>query len=333
MPAWHGIGTVDGVERTAAGALDIIGDYKVMLAPLVTKSKLQSTGEQFDVSQNAILRAPLPEDPQVKVFGVVSPDYVLIDPRTFANLLDEHVGRPVDTMMALRDGKLMVATFRLPTIDVAGEENVPYLAVGNWASGSDANVAMLTVTRVVCMNTWRAASKDATESKRFVHDATIKPRMGAWLSGVIGRAESKLAAAKDMAETLAAFKLTERAQLDTVLAAAYPKPEAPDVSDLAKDIQEERLARYEVATKVTDERRATVDELFHGLGTGMRTKACWGTGWGLYQAVCEVEDYRKGAAGSGLSSAVLFGERGATKDRALASLSSLVTIAGHRDTF
>ena len=58
MPAWHGKGTIDNESRTAAGALEIIGSYRVMLAPLVTRFPLKSTGAQFDVAQNAILRGP-----------------------------------------------------------------------------------------------------------------------------------------------------------------------------------------------------------------------------------------------------------------------------------
>jgi hypothetical protein len=325
LPAWHGRGTTDNVERSAIDALSVIGgSYKVTLAPLVTRSPLKSTGAQFDVQQNAILRQPLPEDPQIRVFGVVSPDYVLIDPQTFAILLDEHVARPVDTFMALRDGKLMVATFKLDSFSVLGDQTDNYLAVGNWASGSDANTALLTSVRVVCMNTWRMAERNATESKRFVHDSTLKHRMAAWLGGVVDRASRKLEASRTVAEALATFRLANRQQFDSVLSAAYPKPQLPDVSDLPKPVQEERLGRYEIATRVVDERRATAEELFRGAGIGMRSKATFGTLWGAYQAVCEVEDYRKGAQGDGLASAVLFGERGATKDRALAACQTLV---------
>jgi hypothetical protein len=323
-PAWHGKGTVDGDECDARESLRRIGNYKVVMAPLVTASKLQSTGEQFDVQQCAILRQPLPEDDMVRVFGVVSPGYELIDPDRFARILDESIHLPVDAMMALRNGELMVATYKLPEFNLAGEANTPFLVCGNWCSGSDANTAMLTLIRAVCQNTYNAGLKAATESRKFTHDATIEGRMKGWLSGVVERATGHVAEVKAMGETLAAFKLSSKAQLATVLAAAYPKPEAPDVRDLPDSIAIERMARYEVATKVVDERRVTAEELFRGAGTGMRTVACWGTGWGLYQAVCEVEDYRKGAAGAGLASSILYGERSATKDRALSALQTMV---------
>lgn len=323
-PAWHDI-MVEGIDPdkdyTAREVYALFGSPQVTLAGLQTVGK-DSKGQHFPVPYNAILRGPVPSDPQPRVFGVVSPEYVMVTPDEIVSLWDEHVRRKVQTMMFLRDGKLMVITARLEGFVARGEDVETYVQIGNWMDGASASTALLSGVCTVCMNTWRMANAEASESYRFVHDSQIRHRMGRWFTDVIARAERNIPKMRDAVDLLASRKIgatvdEAKANVRTVLETAYRLPEPPQHDPLASDEwNTDRLVRWEELKKTIDLRRATAFDLFRGQGTGMDLPSRKGTLWGLYQAVVETEDFRKGARGNNLASAVLFGERAQVKDRA-----------------
>jgi len=324
LPAWHNI-MVEGIdptrEYTAREVYELFGSPKVVTVPLQTQS-VDSKGDHFPVPYRAILRGPIKGDSEPKVFGVVSDEYVLVTPQELVDLWDEHVNRRIQTMMFLREGRLMVITLKLEGFRVRGEDVETYAQIGNWMDGASASTALLSGVCTVCMNTWKMANDSALESYRFVHDSQIKHRMGSWFRDVLARAESNLPAMRDAMELLVQTKIGStvdeaRENVRTVLEAAYTLPRVPREDPLAsKEWNDERLVRYEELRKTIDLRRATAMGLFLGEGTGMSLPSRKGTLWGLYQSVVEVEDYRKGARGDNLASAVLFGERAQVKDRA-----------------
>lgn len=325
QPAWHNI-MREGIDAdrdyTAREVYDLFGAPKVFLADLQTVAR-NSKGENFKVPYRAIMRAPLPEDPEPRVFGTVSPEYVLVTPEEVVQLYDENVKRRVQTMMFLREGKLMVITSKFEGFQVKGEDVETYIQIGNWMDGANASTALLSGVCTVCMNTWRMANASAQESYRFVHDKEIRTRMANWFTQVVGRAEKNLPMMRDAMDLLASTRIGSnvdeaKTNVRTVLETAYPYPKMPKHDPLASDEwNTDRLVTYEELKKTVDLRRATATELFvQQRGTGMTMPSRKGTLWGLYQSVVEVEDYRKGALGANLASAVLFGERAQTKDRA-----------------
>lgn len=329
VPAWHGI-MREGVDTTrdytAAEAYDLIGHISVRKVPLVTKGRTQS-GEQLASPYFGILRAPVPEDPEPRWFGTVSEDYVLVPLEEVVALWDQHVARPVQTMMHLRDGKLSVISSKLEGFQVRGEEVDNAVMIGNWTDGMNASTAHVSSVTPVCMNTWRMAGASAVESHRFVHDSYIQHRMGEWFQSVIARAENKLPVMKEAMNVMAGYRLTKpNEEVKFVLTSAYPYPSLPKYDVLAPpEYNEERQRKYEAEMKTADSRRVCAFDLFKGDGTGMRTAARLGTAWGLYQAVVEVEDYRKGSAGDGLAASVLYGDRAAAKDRGFSAAFKIAT--------
>ena len=197
--------------------------------------------------------------------------------------------------------------------------------------GSTASGTSTQSVRVVCKNTFDAALASSRNKASFVHDQWIMQRMGRWLEDVVERAEAQLPALQEAYNILAAHSLTKARpdspkEIKHVLQTAYPALSQYEADPLLdKEINEERAKRRASEIRVVDERRVQAFELFKGAGTGMRSKAAWGTAWGLYQAVVELEDWKGGSKGDGLAHSVLFGERADTKVRAFNASMAIAT--------
>jgi len=329
LAAWHNMGFVDNLEHTAAEAFSLVGEYtvhKLQLQTIVTKQN----GEHIEVPAFGLIRGPVPEDPQEAYFGTVSGDYRLVTPQEFVALCDERVRRPVETLLALKDGKQFVATFKLPAFNVRGDEIDNFLMAWSMMDGSTASGANTSSVRTVCSNTFAAALAASTQQARFVHDAWIMQRMGRWLEDVVERAEAKLPELQEAYDVMAGYALTRARpeaprEIKYVLQQTYPQlPEYVEDPVLTIEANAERAKRRESERRITDERRVQAFELFRGAGTGMKNRATWGTAWGLYQAVVELEDWKGGSKGSGLAHSVLFGERADTKGRAFTATMAVV---------
>jgi hypothetical protein len=330
IAAWHGQGFVDDLEHTADEAFDLIGRYdvlKLQLETIVTRGD----GTHIETPHYALVRTPVKDDPIERIFGTVSADYNLLRPQEIVDLWDQRTRRSVETMMALKDGKQFIITTKLPAFDVQGDEIENYLMVWNNMDGSTASGANTSSVRVVCRNTFEASLGASKQRMAFTHDAYIKQRMGRWLEDVVERAEAQLPILQEAYEVLASHQLVKARpdapkEVRYVLHTAYPAlPEYQADPLLDKEVNEERAKRRASEIRVVDERRVQAFELFKGAGTGMRNKATWGTAWGLYQAVVELEDWKGGSKGDGLSHSVLFGERADTKARAFGASMAIAT--------
>lgn len=327
--AWHNRGFVDDVEHTASEAFDLIGRYNVLKLPLQTVATRQD-GTHVPTPYFGLVRGPVPEDPQEAVFGVVSDDYRLVTPDEFVELCDTRVRKPVETMLALKTGKQLIVSYKLPKFDVRGDEIENFLMAWSMMDGSTASGANTSSVRTVCHNTFQASLSASTQRRSFAHDGWILQRMGRWLEDVVQRAEANLPQLAEAYDAMAGYSLTRSRpesprEIKHVLTTAYPSPVAYEADPLLTVEQnQERTKRRESEIRVVDERRVQALELFKGAGTGMKNRAAWGTAWGLYQAVVELEDWKGGSKGSGLSHSVLFGERAETKDRAFCATMDVV---------
>jgi hypothetical protein len=330
QPAWHQRGFVDDVEHTAADAFSLIGQYNVMKLPLQTIAT-RKDGTHIAVPAYGLVRGPVPEDPKEAYFGTVSGDYRLVTPQEIVDLWDSRVRKPVETMMALKEGKQHIITCKLPAFDIRGDEIENFLMVWNMMDGGTASGANTSSVRVVCRNTFEASLAAATQQARFVHDAWILNRMGRWMEDVVQRAESKLPELAEAYDAMAAYALTRARpeaprEIKYVLQNTYPTlPKVDEDPALSSEANAERIKRRDQEIRVTDERRVQAFELFKGAGTGMKNRATWGTAWGLYQGIVELEDWKGGSKGNGLAHSVLFGERADTKTRAFNATMAVVS--------
>jgi len=328
--AWHNRGFVDDLEHTADEAFDLIGRFDVMKLQLET-IVTRGDGSHIETPHYALVRTPTSDDPTERIFGVVSGDYRLVNPQEFIDLVDARVRKPVETMLALKDGKHLIVTFKLPAFDVRGDEIENYLMAWSMMDGSTASGTSTQSLRVVCKNTFQAALAMSQNKASFVHDQWILQRMGRWLEDVVQRAEAKLPQLAEAYDIMAAYRLTKDRpeaprEIKHVIQQAYPSlPQYVPDPTLSDEANEERTKRRASEIRIVDERRVQALELFKGAGTGMRNRATWGTAWGLYQAVVELEDWKGGSKGDALAHSVLFGERADTKSRAFDASMAIAT--------
>lgn len=319
-PAWHRFGTVmAGQQVTAVQGLDIIGapDILIVDAPSVD---VPGVGI-IDPAMRYIVRTQMADLPAAVLGSVTDPDYYMVGPKEFCTVLDGAVGKSVETMGMLKDGKILFVTFSLPNFEVQGDEHENYLAVYNGMSGSDALRALNTPVRVVCMNTYMMADSVASERFTIPHKRSAMNDLGSWIVDLYERALARGAAVQEALEVLAAFKPSAE-QVTDILTSTYPDPKRP--SDFGpKLIVEQREKQFDARLTFVRGARETVNELWQGAGTGADTKAAAGTLFGLYNATVEFEDYRKHRGTGGnpevMGESALIGMRKDHKERAFAA--------------
>lgn len=312
-PAWHRKGTIMDVERSARESLEVIGGaLNVTLESLTTESGLI-------LPDRAIVRGPVQDDPKSRSFGVVGPEYVLVTPDDAVQIWDEHVARPIETMGMLgKYGQEFFMTTKLPDLDVKGEEVCNYLLGHFPMSPFKSAQAIVSPVCTVCANTLRLAESMAVQRLRVVHDRSIKARLAAWMSEMVARAEAQTEALKGAFDAFASHQVTKK-QTEVVLSQAYPSPAEP-IRNAPDSIMEGRWKTYEYVRDSADKAKKQVVALFQGAGTGMDLEARKGTMWGLYNAVTERENYRRGGDAQSSAMSILFPNtaqsRGATMERA-----------------
>lgn len=308
QPAWHSLGQVFDKKVSAVEALGRIGRYEVRLAPAIA--------DGIALERNAILRNPTTDDPETRVFGIVTPDYCLIPPEDICTIFDEQVGKPVETIGCLGYGETFFLSTQLPTLDVKGDEIENYLLVSNPMTGLASAEMMVTPMRMVCQNTLVAAGSLATEKLRIVHDSSARQRMADWLRETYTQAETTAKILKDLFELMAAARVRD-VEARALFEAAYPLPTKPK-TNATKEVMEQRVKWWNENVQLMERRREGAKMLFEGLGTGMDTQAAKGTLWGALNAVVECEDYRRGRNDDQIGASCLYGERAAAKKRAFA---------------
>ena len=307
VPAWHRIGTVLDQGLSARAALDLVGEYWVDLQDL-------RTVRGVDVPLKAIVRYPTEDDPVHKIFGVVGPDYTLITPHDFCAIWDEHVGEPVETLGALKEGRILFVSAILPSFKVRGDEVANYLLAVGPMTGDEAAEVRVTPVRVVCNNTLIASARMASETYRIVHDQTAKERLGRWLTYVWQRVEAMSKKLQKAFDAMAACNLSG-GEHESLIPKLYPYPNYPSENALP-EVARDRVERWQQMMKTVDLRRWALRELLAGAGTGLDQPACRGTAWGLYNAVAELEDYRYYRQDKSAAFDAIYGDRARVKERA-----------------
>lgn len=305
-PAWHRLGQVFTKAISATEAFKKIGQYNVRL-------EAASAGG-IDIKRQAILRDPTPDDPEIRVFGVVGAEYHLITPQDVCAIYDEVVAQHIETIGALGLGETFFLSTHLPTLDVKGDELENYLLISNPMTGLASAQIDVTPVRVVCQNTLIAAHGMASQQLRVQHDKHVKVRMAEWLRETYETAEMTARVLRDLFEEMTKVRVRD-AEARALFEASYPTPTKPKHTAV-QSVMEQRITWWEENVSLMERRREGAKILFEGMGTGMDTKAAKGTLWGAYNAVVECEDYRKTTRGDSVAQSVMFGERAAAKKRA-----------------
>lgn len=309
-PAWHNLGLVVEEDVSAWEAYRRMGPYEVELRPLWTPG---SNGQPLEVPLRAVVRKATDGLPD-EFFGVAGKDYHLITPEQTVKVWDGALSLPVETIGALQNGETLFITTKLPSIDVRGDEVWMYLLVVAPFQPGQALEIRITAVRVVCQNTLMAAKRATSELYRIIHDQHVAERYGKWLAEAYQRTAVKAEALAESFELLANHRIWGEDR-NYILEAAYPDPSRPRENATA-EVMNQRMEWFEGALENVQRMRSAVTELFEGAGAGMGVEACAGTAWGLYNAVAECENYRRGRGDASVAKNVLFGNRGEIEERA-----------------
>lgn len=308
MPAWHRLGITIEREMGAVDALSVIGSYDVELQSL-------HTGAGIDLPNRAIVRLPTPDDPQSRVFGIVGPEYILMSPLDVCQAWDNSVKSHVETIGSLYTGATLFITTKLPEINVKNESLDNYLLLISPMGGNESAQIRVTPVRPICDNTLIAARRATVELYRVIHDEFAFERLQTWLKGVYERAHKRARLLSEFFNLFASVHLkVQPAKLSIERVYPYvppPKEDAPE------DVMLRRYRYAEENNASIDRYREAVFDLWDGSGTGMDSPATDHTAWGLYNAVCEWEDYHglRDAHLESQSAAALFGNRAQAKER------------------
>jgi len=321
QPAWHGLGKIGEEEQTATEIFNGMQPYIVTLEPVFTK-----VGNiKLELPNRVITRHPLPDDNNFRSFGIVGPEYTMVDPLRTCEIWDESTRKPVETLGVLGQGESIFITTKLPSFQIDGhkggvaDEVDSYLLLHS-PYGDGAIQVRVTPVRVVCQNTLIAAKSASTESFRIIHDKDVETRLAGWMEGIVQRAEVKSAALAEVFNYMASTQIDDE-QAEDALKRIYVDPRKPSyVPD--QTVMERREKAYEADVKAKANWRERVMEDWQGAGMGMDSDVLKGTVWGLYNAVVEIEDYRPtvGPIGDSRQWNTLFGDRSKTKELAYEQL-------------
>jgi hypothetical protein len=295
-PAWHKLGIVSEKDQNAVDALTAIGGgYWTEKRPIV----VMLNGKQVETGDFAIVRSPLPDDPQERVFGYTTERYQMLQPLELCEMFDDAVSRPVETLGMLGKGERLFLTWKMPKIEVVKDDEIQtygFVAMGlDGVIGTSLNVV---TTRVVCQNTWVAAIQEASSTHERgkgriysgKHTVSMNAELREWMKYVQKRAEEKVRLTESFFSLLVNKPIKNDAEVVSLLNAAYPDPEPLSLDAYIPDALRGKKER-----KIEDEReqaqknRDGIYALFSGAGTSISPDY-----YGLFNASTEWFNWGQG---------------------------------------
>lgn len=306
--AWHGLGQKVNHCMTAAEVLEEgkLGGWNVRKHPLTT---IDDDGNTIAVDDRWATVRTNPVTGGTDYLGVVGKIWTPVqneDTTSFLNALVDESGAHFETAGALRGGREVFVTLRLPNyleFDLPGggtDSTDLYIAALNSHDGSSSFKTIVTPVRIVCANTQGAALADARSMWSARHSLNV-------LEAVEGARE-----ALKISFTFAdAFGQEVAKMIDTQVDQDEARRLIGQVFDVeGSDTQRQR-----------DSRLRQVDNVLDGL-TLPTCDGIRGTRYGLYNAVTEYIDHRievKGGLGVPAEKQI-FGAYADTKSRAFSLL-------------
>jgi phage/plasmid-like protein (TIGR03299 family) len=324
-PAWHEIGTVFEEVLTASEAFKLADmGYEVTKIPLVPQGH-----EDVETGIVGIFRLPTADDPEHVLFGTASGKYPIMSNEDLATLLDPISEKwPVETVGALNRGKTVFTSLQAGSIGIGPkgkqDELKQFFLVSDTRDGKHSLTAAFTPIRVVCQNTLTMGERAASVTIKVPHLEGFEAdtKVAVELMSAMGKSQS---ASLDAMNLLAKTKAT-KAKIAQIFEAAYPTPKPPSQVRLADGITPDDLgAKAYTAMLARFKESRERWEYYVGRAESMRehaqarydvfgeTSKLGGTVWAAYNAVVEVEDFRRG---SNAPLSAVFGPRATTKKRA-----------------
>ena len=324
-PAWHELGQVfeGAISATeAVGLADL--NYRIVTAPLVGNMD----GVEIKTGKYGIFREPTRDDPKCNYFGTCSKDYRILQNAELAEIMDGLTNKwPVETAGAIGNGETIFMSLDAGYTVVKGEEIRKFFLITDTRDGGTSMKILFTPVRVVCQNTLVSGLSQATVSATIMHDSGMETILKTRVK-LLNNMETSMNETMKVFDHLANKAVIEQ-EINDIIAAAYPTPKKPkslalldeyptEEEQIVLGILNDRAQRaqhsWEYACGRTEVFRQGARFNYERLCDEHTSIA--GTAWGVYNAVVEFADFRKGT--DTVAQSAVFGLRAQEKIRALA---------------
>ena len=341
VPAWHGIGHVFEDDPTAVEATkEAACDYEVFKTPIY--ADIPGRGRVEIPDQFGVIRGETAGD-EAKYIATVGREFQPVQNLSIAEAIDASGLSKlyqIETVGALGDGEtfFLALSDRDGEFDIAGSPARMYWTGYNGHDGNRALGFMLIPVKTVCSNTLTMALKAASINVKISHTDKAGDELAFWM-GIAPKMKKAQEASKAIIGELARFEVNAE-QVDEILEAAYPRPKAIGKAQL-KDLVHLELNPNETAMvdKAVDaNQRAALRQwaklslardVFEAYADSDTEKGNAGTAWGVFEAVCDVEDHREGSrVTEDIGVSALIGPRARSKRDAFAKA---LQVAGIRE--
>lgn len=313
---WHKKGFVTQEDMTA---VQVMGRMTPVEFALVRSGF--EYGGRFIPSQKGrtIIRA---EGNEVHEIGTVRDQYVLHQPVEYAQLFDENVRKPVETLgfLGSKADRLFI-TWNLPTIDVHGDEVKTYGFMPVGFDGKFGEKLFITKVRVVCANTWSAAVLDAQNSdnhgraKGSIYSGKHNHKnhlrdLGIWMKYMTEQADRDIELYKNLYNKMEATPITKSIAWD-LFCQTYPVKQSKVANYYPDELRDEANERLGDKAQAQQEKRELAMSLFEGAGIAITP-----TVWGALNSVTEAENHHVPSK-KDIAESILYGNRANTMMNAL----------------
>ena len=326
-PAWHKLGTVSEEPITAIEAAARVGLDSIWIEKYPALVDLGGVMTSF--GQYAIVRSPTHDDPQYRVLGTCGENYGLIQHNDLARKLEPLTEEwPVETMGVLNDGATLFVALDAGSAEISGEEIRQFFLLADTKDGKTGISLHFTPVRVVCDNTLSMGKDAAIVSAQLRHTSNVEQELD-WRLDIMRNLTDVADRQIAVLAQLAALDL-DSDQVERILSKAYPMPRKPRKVEMSEALSAEDLERlalgglldamkqsergWETDKRRIEERKAAARGLFDRFNDQHPQNAR--TGWAVYNAVVELEDYREKSGNEDPYVSALFGNRALTKARA-----------------
>lgn len=328
-PAWHGLGEIFNDDPSCVDAFVLARlNYNVIKRALVAT---MPDGSELPIdNEYAVVREATDDEPAM-VLSVVGNTYKPIQNMKIAEivdasgLLDKY---QIETVGALGNGETIFTALseRGGSFEIAGSEVRSFWTIYNGHDGHRALGLMYTPVKVVCSNTLMMGIDSATISAKMSHGTATEADLSFWLS-LAPQLQVAQQRTKEIMGQLVEFHVTD-ADVSTILKAAYPGPKVNakgrisdmtkmDLTDFQKGVVDRALSANDAAALRQFQKATLARDTFVAYADTTEEKGQAGTAWGVYEAVCDVEDHREASKKSeDVFGSAIFGPRARSKSDA-----------------
>lgn len=331
VPAWHGIGDtfLDDAELTAVQAFEMTGlDYPILKLPL----EYVMDGIRMTVDNKFAIVRGSTKDAEPEVLEIVGKEFEPIPNMELAEILDASGLTKiyqVETVGALGAGDtvFMALSDRDGEFDIAGSPAKNYWTLYDGKSGKKALGLMNTPVKVVCSNTLVMGIQQATINVKISHTVNAKTQLEFW-AGIAPQLRDAERKTREIIGKLATFHANDD-DVTRVLQAAYPRTEPKGLAQLKAlptlKLEEAKQEMVDKAVAINDrsnllqwERMELARGVFENYAELAEEKGNVGTLWGIYEAICDVEDHREPTSSrENVAESAVVGHRAKAKERAM----------------